>query len=102
MTQRLFEAVGRERERLFVGRESELRVIEQWLDDPAAPTTVISVTGMRGVGKSTFLLRIHEIARTSPIPAQPTGALLTLISTRTNGPCGASTTSKSWSPSTGG
>ncbi len=63
MVDLLYKAVARERSRLFVGRKSELESVSQRLSDPNTPTAVISVTGMGGVGKSTLLLRIQELAR---------------------------------------
>lgn len=63
MAELLYEAITQERSRLFVGREDELAALERWLDDPKAPTAVISVTGMGGVGKSTLLLQMQELAR---------------------------------------
>jgi len=54
-----------ESERLFVGRQRELAMIDQWIQSKAAPTSAIFLSGMGGVGKTTLLVRAIDIARRS-------------------------------------
>jgi DNA-binding CsgD family transcriptional regulator len=39
----------------FIGREQELGVFKAWLDHPDAPLSIITLSGISGVGKSTLL-----------------------------------------------
>lgn len=47
---------------MFVGRTRELESVNRWLDDAHSSTKVVAVTGMGGIGKSTLLIRILELA----------------------------------------
>lgn len=51
----LRRSIDEQRNRLFVGRERELATLHKWLEQPETPTTVVSVRGMGGVGKSTLV-----------------------------------------------
>lgn len=68
MAELLYEAIARERRRLFVGRDAELTAFDAWLCQSPGPTRVFSITGMGGVGKSTLLLRMEEHARAMGFP----------------------------------
>ena len=56
-------AVTDERIRLFVGRSRECNALKAWLATPNAPTRVIALTGMGGIGKSTLLIRLLQLAQ---------------------------------------
>ena len=56
-------AVTDERIRLFVGRSRECNALNAWLATPNAPTRVIALTGMGGIGKSTLLIRLLQLAQ---------------------------------------
>lgn len=45
----------------FIGREQELSLFKAWLDHPDAPLSIITLTGISGVGKSTLLSEFIRI-----------------------------------------
>lgn len=55
-------SISDERMQHFVGRQAHCQWIESWLNNPPAPTQIVAVTGIGGVGKSTLLLRLIQIA----------------------------------------
>lgn len=57
--------IDQERRRTFVGRHAERQRIMHWLNTTVAPTTIVSVTGLGGIGKSTFLTIALQDARKS-------------------------------------
>ncbi|MFD0712154.1 AAA family ATPase [Paenibacillus sp. GCM10027626] len=61
--QKLAEILDIERSRLFVGRKSELCLVQDWLKRAQAPTEVLFLSGMGGVGKSALMLQFTRIAR---------------------------------------
>lgn len=61
--QKLAEILDLERSRLFVGRGSELGLAQDWMRDAQAPTEVLFLSGMGGIGKSALLLQFMNIAR---------------------------------------
>jgi len=61
--QKLAEILDLDRSRLFVGRESELGLVQAWLGDEQAPTEVLFLSGMAGMGKSSLLLQFMNMAR---------------------------------------
>ncbi|POB11862.1 hypothetical protein CO251_02685 [Sulfobacillus sp. hq2] len=63
-------------ERLFIGREEECQALRDWLAQKLAPTFVIGLHGIGGIGKSTLLLRFFQIARDA-------GALTAWLDART-------------------
>lgn len=61
--QKLGDILDVERNRLFVGREPELRLVKNWLKSVQAPTEVLFLSGMGGMGKSALMLQFISIAR---------------------------------------
>lgn len=61
--QKLTEIIDMERSRLFVGRKSELCLVQDWLKRVQAPTEVLFLSGMGGIGKSALMLQFTRIAR---------------------------------------
>ncbi|KOR88049.1 ATP-binding protein [Paenibacillus solani] len=61
--QKLAELLDLERSRLFVGRKSELALVQAWLGNAQAPTEVLFLSGMGGIGKSALLLQFMNMAR---------------------------------------
>ncbi len=55
--QSLNQALTIERSRLFVGREQELTYIQNWLTQQDAPTEVVFISGIGGIGKSALVLK---------------------------------------------
>ncbi len=56
-------SVADERINLFVGRETQCEWVQHWLSHPHPPTRVVGITGMAGVGKSSLLVRLLQIAQ---------------------------------------
>lgn len=46
----------------FIGRSRERALFDSWLDNPEAPLTIVTVTGISGVGKSTLLSEFMRMA----------------------------------------
>lgn len=46
---------SKKRTKLFVGRDRELKLLDEWLDDPKAPFKIFSISGMGGIGKSSLM-----------------------------------------------
>lgn len=61
--QKLAEILDLERNRLFVGRKSELGHVQDWLKNVQAPTEVLFLSGIGGVGKSALILQFISLAR---------------------------------------
>jgi hypothetical protein len=61
----LGQAVHAFEERVFVGRERELSVFDQWLSSASGATEILSVSGPGGVGKSTLLRAFRRRAEAS-------------------------------------
>ncbi|KIL36966.1 hypothetical protein SD71_04495 [Cohnella kolymensis] len=59
----LKEALTIERNRLFVGRELERSYMLNWLTQKAAPTEVLFISGMGGIGKSALMLQFINMAQ---------------------------------------
>ncbi|MFC4597874.1 bacterio-opsin activator [Cohnella hongkongensis] len=51
--------------RRIVGMDRELRRLERWLTDPLAETRLFSITGIGGIGKTTLLVEMARLCRTS-------------------------------------
>ena len=47
---------------MFVGRSHELQTMSRWLGDANPSTRVVAITGMGGIGKSTLLIRLLQLA----------------------------------------
>lgn len=60
---KLGEALSVERARLFVGRDKELRFIQKWITQHDAPTEVVFISGMGGIGKSALMLQFLNTAQ---------------------------------------
>ncbi|MGG3284095.1 hypothetical protein [Paenibacillus solani] len=60
---KLGEALSVERTRLFVGRDKELRFMKNWLARQDAPTEVLFISGMGGIGKSALMLQFLNMAQ---------------------------------------
>ncbi|WNR44539.1 hypothetical protein [Paenibacillus roseipurpureus] len=60
--EKLIEKLAIERNRLFVGRSAELDMIHQWIGSLNAPTQVLFVSGIGGIGKTSFMMRALDIA----------------------------------------
>ncbi len=56
-------SVADERINLFVGRETQCEWVQHWLSHPHPPTRIVGITGMGGVGKSSLLVRLLQIAQ---------------------------------------
>ncbi len=50
-------------EKVFVGRERECRVVQTWLSRNAAPTQLLGVTGIGGIGKTSLLMKFLQMAQ---------------------------------------
>lgn len=61
----LKEALASERSRLFVGRKPEIAIVQNWLSRQHAPTEVLFLTGMGGIGKSALMLRYLNMGQES-------------------------------------
>jgi hypothetical protein len=61
--QSLKQALTIERNRLFVGRESELGFMQNWLVEHDAPSEVLFISGMGGIGKSALMLQFLNMAQ---------------------------------------
>jgi hypothetical protein len=59
----LREALSVEQNRLFVGRNEELQWVRSWLTEPNAPTQVLFLSGMGGIGKSALMLQFLTMAQ---------------------------------------
>ncbi|MBJ6362518.1 hypothetical protein ACFOQM_14730 [Paenibacillus sp. GCM10012307] len=59
----LSEALSVERARLFVGREEELSFMRNWVTREDAPTEVLFLSGMGGIGKSALMLQFLNMAQ---------------------------------------
>lgn len=59
----LQENLWNHRTKLFVGRHREMQQLEEWLENPAAPLQIFSMTGMAGIGKSSLLTNMLRFAR---------------------------------------
>lgn len=57
------EVRSEERRKLFVGRKREQDQLQEWLEDPAAPLQIFSVTGIGGIGKSSLLAEMLHSAK---------------------------------------
>lgn len=60
--QKLAEILDAERNRLFIGRKSELDLVQDWLKRVQAPTEVLFLSGIGGVGKSALMLQFISLA----------------------------------------
>ncbi len=60
---KLSEALSVERTRLFIGRDSELEFMHNWLTAYDAPTEVLFVSGLGGIGKSALMLQFLNMAQ---------------------------------------
>jgi hypothetical protein len=84
----LGELVSRLEAQLFVGRERELALFEQWLTVETAPSGILNVSGPSGVGKSALLQAFRRsaeqlgrpviLADAHDFPATPAGLLQAL------------------------
>jgi hypothetical protein len=63
----LTEALAIERNRLFLGRESELHWMQKWLIQYDPPTQVLFISGMGGIGKSALLLQFLNMTQNENI-----------------------------------
>lgn len=59
----LKEGLSIERSRLFVGRHKEIDYMQQWLEQQEAPSEVVFLSGMGGIGKSSLLLKFFNMAQ---------------------------------------
>lgn len=55
-------------ERIVIKRHNELNRLEDWLSGKDNPTTVWSLSGIGGIGKTTFLGQMEELARKAGTP----------------------------------
>ncbi len=62
LSRALSDSMTPARRKQFVGRVQELEATTLWLRGPNAETRVIAVTGMGGIGKSTLLVRLLQLA----------------------------------------
>lgn len=62
MTEKLGEKLAIERNRLFVGRNAELATAHRWVRNRNAPTQVWFVSGIGGIGKTSFMMRVLDLA----------------------------------------
>lgn len=60
---KLGAALSVERARLFVGRDKELRFMQKWINQHDAPTEVVFISGMGGIGKSALMLQFLNMAQ---------------------------------------
>ncbi|MBJ6362493.1 hypothetical protein ACFOQM_14605 [Paenibacillus sp. GCM10012307] len=58
---KLSETLALERCRLFVGRDAEIAAAQQWIQNQNAPTEVLFISGIGGVGKSSLMMRIIDL-----------------------------------------
>lgn len=58
----LKETIEAKRSQLFVGRHHEIAFLNAWLQNQEAPTQIISIQGIPGIGKSTLLIEMLRIA----------------------------------------
>jgi hypothetical protein len=63
MSTSLRGALSIERSRLFVGRKREIGYMQKWLGTQTAPTEILYVSGMGGIGKSALLLQFLNLAQ---------------------------------------
>lgn len=62
MMEKLGDKLAVERRRLFVGRTAELDAAHRWIRDNHAPTQVWFLSGIGGIGKTSFMLRVLDLA----------------------------------------
>lgn len=60
--EKLGERLVSERNRLFVGRQTELQTVQQWIRNAKAATQVLFLSGIGGIGKTSFMMRALDIA----------------------------------------
>lgn len=64
---KLGEALSVERTRLFAGRDKELRFMQNWLAQQDAPTEVLFISGIGGIGKSALMLQFLNMAQSEGV-----------------------------------
>lgn len=47
----------------FIGRQKEMRIWEEWLQDEQAPLRIFYISGMGGIGKSTLMNEMFQLAQ---------------------------------------
>ncbi|WP_127587665.1 ATP-binding protein [Paenibacillus koleovorans] len=60
--EKLSEKLVVERSRLFVGRDAELEQVHRWIRSKQAQTEVLFVSGIGGIGKTSFMMRVLDMA----------------------------------------
>ncbi|MBD2845354.1 bacterio-opsin activator [Paenibacillus sp. IB182496] len=53
----------------MISRERELELLRQWQGNPGASTTILSICGIGGIGKTTLLAQMADEARRAELPA---------------------------------
>lgn len=67
--ERLRQRIESKQHHLFVGREQELQMLTTWLEKEPGPTSILSVCGMAGIGKSALLREFRRLAAAQGVPS---------------------------------